>query len=568
MADQGTKNLLWADALVDGLAAAGVSCVIISPGSRSTPLVLAADRHPKISTWTIIDERCAAFFALGLAKHDQSPVAVIATSGTAPANWYPAVIEANHSGTPLILLSADRPPELQNCGANQTIDQTHLFNRQVRLFLDPGPATATPEGLKQIRELGIEAAHQALGQNSGPVHINLPFREPLTPETTSAPNCIDQRVPAPVQRQQIDPDQIARIAEIMTQGPGVIICGPSAPEEGFAHAVAELARRLHLPILADPLSNLRFGAHGHSNIICRYDSFLRHISFADRNKPTWVLRFSSMPVSKTLMQYLQQSTPATILCAPRGDWPDPLHQTSEMVRADPTDLCNKLMETNQQSAAKEWLKQFQQAEQQTGSIRLGNNTDQPCEDLITTELIDAIPDGSLLFSGNSLPIRHLDSWSGSATKSIRIVANRGASGIDGNISTLLGLKAASKQKVFGLIGDLTFYHDMNGLLAARDLDAVIVLLNNGGGGIFDHLPQAQLEQFNCYWQTPTHLDFSRVADLYGLNYHLATKQSEFTPALEAAIAENGLSLIEVAITQEHALARHRDRLEAIRNLSI
>jgi 2-succinyl-5-enolpyruvyl-6-hydroxy-3-cyclohexene-1-carboxylate synthase len=438
----------------------------------------------------------------------------------------------------------------------------------VRLFLDPGPATATPDGLKQIRELGIEAAHQALGQNPGPVHINLPFREPLISETTSDPNCIEQNVPAPAQRQQIDPDQITRITEIMTQGPGMIICGPSVSEDGFAHAVTELARRLQLPILADPLSNLRFGAHGHSNIICHYDCFLRHGSFAGRSKPAWVLRFGSMPVSKPLMQYLQLSTPATILCAPRGDWPDPLHQTSEMVRASQTDLCNKLMETNQQPIASDWLKQFQQAEQQTSSIKLDNNPDQPCADLITTELIHAIPDDSLLFSGNSLAIRHLDSWSGSATKTIRIVANRGASGIDGNISTLLGLKAASKQKVIGLLGDLTFYHDMNGLLAARETDAAVVLLNNGGGGIFSHLPQAQLEQFNSYWLTPTQLDFSKVANLYGLNYHLATKQSEFRPALENAITEPGLSLLEVVIDRNRAIKRHRAWLEAIRDLSI
>jgi 2-succinyl-5-enolpyruvyl-6-hydroxy-3-cyclohexene-1-carboxylate synthase len=226
------------------------------------------------------------------------------------------------------------------------------------------------------------------------------------------------------------------------------------------------------------------------------------------------------------------------------------------------------METCQQPTASEWLKQFQQAEQQTNSIKLDYNPDQPCEDLITTELIQTIPDGSLLFSGNSLPIRHLDSWSGSATKTIRIVANRGASGIDGNISTLLGLKAASKQKVVGLLGDLTFYHDMNGLLAAREVDAVIVLLNNGGGGIFSHLPQAQLEQFNSYWLTPTHLDFNKVADLYGLNYHLTTKQSEFRPALETAITEPGLSLLEVVVDRNRAMTRQRAWLEAIRDLSI
>ena len=568
MIDQGTENLLWADALMDGLNSAGVTCAVISPGSRSTPLVLSADRHPEIETWTLIDERCAAFFALGLAKHDQSPVVVIATSGTAPANWYPAVIEANHSGTPLILLSADRPPELQNCGANQTIDQADLFNRQVRLFLDPGPAAATSEGLRQIREKGIEAVHQALGQNPGPVHINLPFREPLTPKDVPEPSYSNSNSPAPKQRLQIDAEQIKRITDIISHGPGIIICGPSTPEAGLSQTIAELARRLRLPVVADPLSNVRFGAHGHSNIISNYDGFLRHQEFIDHTLPTWVLRFGAMPISKSLEQYLERNNPETILCAPRGDWPDPLHLTKEIVRANPVALCDALMETKLLPEHDNWLKRFQQAEQLTNAAQPDNNSDQPCEDLIVQELIYAIPDEAVLFSGNSLPIRHLDRWSGNATKSIRIVANRGASGIDGNISSLLGLAAASRQRIFGLLGDLAFYHDMNGLLAARNIDGVIVLLNNGGGGIFGHLPQAELAQFNRHWLTPTNLDFSKVAELYGLNFHRINKQSELTPALEIAMAEHGLSILEVMVDREHALARHHAWLKAIRELSI
>ncbi len=563
MTDQGAENLLWADALMDGLNAAGVRRAIISPGSRSTPLVLAASRHSKIETRTIVDERCAAFFALGLAKYDQSPVAVIATSGSASAHWYPAVIEANHSGIPLILMSADRPPELQGCGANQTIDQTHLFNQQVRSFFDPGPAVSSPEGLKQIRELGVEAVHQALGQNPGPVHINLPFREPLIPDTTPAPNYKHHNIPAPRQQQQIDPEQIERILAIIYQDPGIIICGPSAPEAGLPQAVTELARRLHIPILADPLSNLRFGAHGHSNIISCYDGFLRHQEFIDQNRPSWVLRFGAMPVSKTLMQYLQLSAPVTILCAPRGDWPDPLHQTSEMVRANPVDLCNRLMESGPQPISDGWLEKFQQAEQQTSSIQLANESDQPCEYLIIKELIQSIPADSILFSGNSLPIRHLDCWSGSATKPMRIMANRGASGIDGNISTLLGVGTNSERKVFGLLGDLACYHDMNGLLAAKDIDAVIVLLNNGGGAIFGYLPQAELEQFESNWLTPTGLDFSKVAELYSLNFHRVTRQSQFSPTLNTATAEPGLTLVEVIIDRKQAQARHQTWLDAV-----
>lgn len=563
MTDQGSENLLWADALLDGLAAAGVEFAVISPGSRSTPLVLACDRHPGIRTWTQVDERSAAFFALGLAKSDRSPVAVIATSGSAPAHWYPAVIEANHSGIPLLLLSADRPPELQQCGANQTTDQKHLFGHQVRGFYDPGPARTGPEAMEQIRDLGVEATHQATGQNPGPVHINLPFREPLIPQVMPPANNSRKHIPVPHSQQRTDQAQIERILNITSKGHGIIVCGPSVPRGDFQPALAELARRMRVPLLADPLSNLRFGLHAQSNIISHYDAFLHRREFAERNRPQWVLRFGAIPISKNLLQYLEQSKPTTILCAPRGDWPDPLHQTSEIVRADPLDLCNQLMEQVQPSAPDNWLHRFRQEQERVQSIHLDNSADIPCADLLVEQLIRTIPADAIVFSGNSMPIRHLDSWSGTGAKPLRIMANRGVSGIDGNISTLLGLAANTKAPVFGLLGDLACYHDMNGLLAATGIEAIIVLLNNGGGGIFGYLPQAQLERFEQHWLTPTNLDFSKVAELYSVGYHPVTSQSGFCPALDRAIQEPGLSLIEVVIDREQEMLRHRAWLDAV-----
>ena len=563
MSDPGSENLLWADALINGLTMAGVRRAVISPGSRSTPLALACSRHPHISTWTQVDERCAAFFALGLAKQNQSPVAVIATSGSAPAHWYPAVIEANHSGTPLLLLSADRPPELQGCGANQTTDQKHLFGHQVRAFFDPGPPRTGTEALEQIKDLGLEATHQTTGQNPGPVHINLPFREPLIPDPITPLSVNHTVITTPKIHLQPDQAQIARILEITSHGAGMIICGPDIPQDDFPPAVAELARRMGVPLLADPLSNLRFGIHGQSNIISRYDTFLRNRMFASEIHPEWVLRFGATPVSKTLLQYLEMSKPTTILCAPRGDWPDPLHHTSEMVRTEPLELCNSLMERSQSGFKPEWLQRFQLEEERVRQIHLGIPGDSPNEQLTIEQLIQSIPAGSTLFSGNSLPIRHLDSWSGSGAKPIRILANRGVSGIDGNISTLLGLGTGAETPIFGLLGDLACYHDMNGLLAAHDGDGVLVLLNNGGGGIFGYLPQAELDQFEQHWLTPTNLDFSKVAELYSLNFYRITQQSEFQPVLDTAIQEPGFSLIEVMIDREQSMARHRAWLDTI-----
>ncbi len=561
--DQGTHNLLWADALIDGLAAAGVRRAVISPGSRSTPLVLACSRHPEIATWTQVDERSAAFFALGMARHDEKAVILIATSGTAPAHWYPAVIEASQSGAPLILLSADRPPEQQGWAANQTIDQTHLFGGHVRAFHDPGAPSLDGPGFPFIRTLGVRAAHQACSPHPGPVHINLPFREPLVPNEMPPVPERGAAVPVAAPGLQPNPKQIARIHTLVSSRPGLIVCGPLPQDEMFAQTVSALARQLGTPVLADPLSQLRFGGHDRSQIITRYDAFLRRTAFRAAQRPEWVLQFGAPPVSKSLLSYLDECGAPTILVAPRGDWPDPLHQCMEMVRADPTGFCQTLDTTNPKPNSPGWLETFLQedilAEEMAGEGPL------PLEAEIIQQILTQLPADATLFSGNSMPIRQIDSWSGKGETPIRILANRGASGIDGNPSTLLGLAAVSSGPVIGLLGDLALYHDMNGLLAAREetLNGVIVLLNNDGGGIFEYLPQAGLADFEQYWLTPTHLDFEQVARLYGLTYYRTTDAPGFGPALQQALDEPGLSLIEVAVNRKQSVERHHAYRERI-----
>lgn len=559
-----TLNLIWSDHLMRGLAAAGVCHVVISPGSRSTPLVLAVNRHSGLCSWQHPDERSAAFFALGLASDARNPVALIATSGSAPGHWLPAVIEANRAGLPLILLSADRPPELQACGSNQTVDQIDLFGNQVRRFLDAGPPADSPQAMAHIQRLGVQAVHTACWPNPGPVHINLPFREPLTPNQWPPTPDPGPAVPVADHSVPTDPAQAQRIRQIMARGQGLIVCGPMYPSAGFPQVITRLAAQLDCPLLVDPLSGLRFGNHDHSRIICRYDALLRSHAFKDRNKLDWVLRFGAAPVSKSLLDYLSESTAKLILCAPRGDWPDPLHQVTEMVRTEPVMLCESLLATGLTPGPKDWLARFSQAEQLAESGPSSTQEETPQEEQLIRELLADLPEQSLLFSGNSLPIRQLDLWSGQGEKSLRILANRGASGIDGNVSTLLGLAAAAQHPVVGLLGDLAFFHDMNGLLLARDLSGVIIVFNNNGGGIFGMLPQARLATFEQQWLMPTQLDFTHVARLYGLDHQRIVQQSQFRPALQAALQNKGVTLIEIILDREKSLASQLNYLERIK----
>lgn len=575
MTDTANTNLLWASALLAGLAGTGVRHVVISPGSRSTPLVLACERQPGLTSHVLVDERCAGFFALGLAKAERRPVALICTSGTAAANWYPAVVEANHGRVPLILLTADRPPELQGWGANQTIDQLRLFGSHVRAFHGLAPAEASPAALRVVRALGARAVEQSRWPLPGPVHINVPLREPLVPE---AGQDLSSPLSPPVPERgahvaateeiprilhptlQPPPQAVAALAQRLSGRAGLIVCGGAAYDGDFPDAVTRLAQILDCPILADPLSGLRCGPHDRSRILCRYDAFLRRRSFTAAHRPDWILRFGDLPVSKTLQHYLESQPEALhILVEPHGLWPDPLHLTTDLVRTDPTALCAALAAAGAAAAPEGWMREFLAQERLAQELsRCGTDDDRPYEGAVVADLNRLLPAGSILFSGNSMAIRDLDGFLGPREQPLEIHANRGASGIDGNLSTLFGLAAAAGDRpVVGLVGDLAFYHDMNGLLAARGRDATIILLNNNGGGIFRYLPQATLPGFARHWLTPTDLDFEHAARLYGLRYRRVERQAEFADALAAALARPGPDLIEVMIDGEASAARHR-----------
>lgn len=549
--DLAATTMRWALTLVDGLAAAGVVHAVISPGSRSTPLALACNYHPAMSTWVVLDERSAAFFALGLAKADNRPAAVIGTSGSAPANWFPAVIEANYGAVPLILLSADRPPEMRECGANQTVDQARLFGGHVRFAFDFGVAEASLAALRHVAQRARQAVDISRWPLPGPVHLNVPLREPLVP--TMIPEITFSHAGAAAYPRLTPPErEIARLAGKLSGQPGVIVCGATAYTNAFPAAVAALAAKLDCPLLADPLSNLRFGGHDRSRILTRYDAFLRNRNFADGHRPAWVLRFGALPVSKTLQHYLAAQDKARhVLVEPHGRWPDPLHLGTDLFHANAAALCKALVGQAMSAAPKAWMADF--AAQENRAAACGEPP--PMEAEIVRALLKCMPADATLFSANSMSIRDLDSFSGSAKKPLRILANRGASGIDGNVSTALGLAAAGR-KVVALLGDLACCHDSGGLLAARGLNVTLVVLNNGGGGIFGYLPQAGLWSFERLWLTPAELDFECMAKLYGLAFQRLAQPQDFGAALKQALAEPGPKLIEVLVDREESLHRH------------
>jgi len=565
----GADNLQRAWALLDGLAAAGVDRVVISPGSRSTPLALASDLHPSLRTWVQVDERCAAFFALGMARITAAPVALIATSGSAPAHWYPAVIEADQAAIPLVLLSADRPLQLQGCGANQTIDQNKLFQQAVRAFHALPAMHQHADDRAFLHSLATRAVHQSCWPLPGPVHINIPFHEPLLAESTPelSPAACGAAVEFPV---LTPPDaQLDRVAAHIADQPGLIVCGPGRFGAEFAPALTRLAEKLNCPILADPLSGLRYGGHDRSRILCHYDAFLRRSEFNEKYRPDWVLRFGSMPVSRSLLHYLHSlQAGKLILVDPSGRWPDPLHRTGEMLRATAQAVCEGLATRVTGAAPASWWEMFSRQEHVAVQLRRDlTDSHTWSEAQLVPALLDSLPAGSILFAGNSMPVRELDSFSASHEKPLQLIANRGASGIDGHVSSLLGLAAAATEgtTVAGLIGDLAFYHDMNGLLAARDCNTTLIVINNDGGGIFRYLPQSGLENFERYWSTPTGLDFRHAAALYRLPFRRVSSADEFQQALNDNLAQPGVKIIEAVIDPQHSVERHRAYWEAVCN---
>jgi 2-succinyl-5-enolpyruvyl-6-hydroxy-3-cyclohexene-1-carboxylate synthase len=567
---------IFVDALVHGLVQAGVQHFCVCPGSRSTPLTLAIARHPDARMWLHLDERSAAFFGLGLAKARRSPVALVCTSGTAAANFFPAVVEAFHARVPLVVLTADRPHELRDWGAAQTIDQLRLYGSHARWFVDLPEPDDSPDVIRYVRAVAARAVAVANGVSPGPVHLNCPFREPLilappnAVRDESAGWCDQPPIAITSGRRGLASDDVAELADLLgSTERGLIICGPQ-DDPALPPAVAKLAGRLGYPILADPLSGVRCGPHDRSLVLDRYDAFLREPGVVERLTPDVVLRFGAIPTSKPLALYLERyDRSSQIVVDGTESWNEPSHRASRIVHADGRQLGESL-------AARLAATPAQRAPGPTGWAASWRRANDLADDVIRTrldelselfegkvfrELAALLPRSALLYVGNSMPVRDLDAFFPAGEQAIRFLANRGVNGIDGVVSSALGASATSPGPTVLVIGDLSFYHDSNGLLAAHrhSLSATIVLLNNNGGGIFSFLPQAsEVEEFEPLFGTPHGLDFRPLAEAHGARFRRVTDWPEFRDAASQGIAGSGLTVVEVPTERQRNLALHRE----------
>ncbi len=572
MSEVGDANARVARAIIDELVLSGIREVCISPGSRSTPLVLAAAANEDLRDWVVTDERSAAFFALGAAREKGEPVLLICTSGTAAANYMPAVAEAMLAAVPLVLLTADRPPELRDCAAPQTIHQAGLYGTHVKWAVDvPCPGSGEPSE-DYYRRLACRAAAVAREEPAGPVHLNLPFREPLMPSAAGSANpnvsvieTSSARTPAARVHASRPGVSGEAVSEFLTGSAGlergVIVCGPRANVEPAA--VMELAARLGWPLLADPLSGLRYGCKNPGALVDAYDLLLRDEGFRSAHEAEAVLQFGAPPVSKALgnyLQSLQRCEHTLVAVAPL--WPDPWHRVTCVVRAGADDFCRsvagQLPEEGRDSSWRDsWLSASREARRRADE-QVSAQGDL-FEAKVLTELVSIMPDDSVLHVGNSMPVRDLDTYVGASSRSLRVGCNRGANGIDGVLSTAVGAAAVTRGPLALVLGDLSFLHDIGGLQAAfrHAVNATVVVVDNDGGGVFSFLPQAGLDTvFEDYFATPHGLDIGTSIEPFGARLHRVGGWQEFRAAARESLGRDGLDVLVVPSQREENRRLH------------
>lgn len=575
-------NAVAMRAFADALRGAGVTDACISPGSRSTATALALVQAG-LRPWVITDERAAGFFALGLARAAGRPVVLLCTSGTAAANYLPAVVEASLSQVPLVVLTADRPPELRDCAAAQTIDQVRLFGSHVRWSVDapaPGAGVDLDDWFRTLAARAIAAAVEA---PCGPVHLNLPMREPLLDVAAErARLAAGAAIPvAPSRPIRVygasglpSVSAVTEIAAVLaTARRGVVVAGPNAARDASAAAaIARLAARLGWPILADPLSGLRFGDHDRSHVIDAYDVLLQGGAFGIDAHPDAVVQLGTPTVSAATQRLLTAARARIhVTVAPPGVWPDPLQRATDVVRADAGVLAAAVADAldggraterdGGTAAERRWLAAWAGPATRARHALDRALADEPTlfEGTVLADLVARLPPGTSLHVGNSLPVRALDTFVGGAPGGLRVACNRGANGIDGVVASALGATAAGCGPTVLVVGDLSFLHDVGALqIAARHrLPLLVLVVNNDGGGIFSFLPQAALgDTFETLFGTPHGLSVAGAVEMCGGKYVHAANRAALATAIAAWGDAPAFTVVEIPSDRAATRALH------------
>lgn len=559
-------NTLWCSVLAETLARCGVRHAVISPGSRSTPLTMALVQQHEIACVPVIDERSAGFLALGLAKRTHVPVVLVCTSGSAGAHYLPAVIEAFESGTPLLVLTADRPPEMRDCASGQTIDQHKLFGGFVTFFHEFAVPEATVPMLRYARQTVAHAFHQALHPHPGPVHLNMPFRDPLPPVPDNSTAAVRPAIDADFFAHLAPPPRggaAARLWQRPTTTRGLIVAGPAQPDAPprYAEAVRRFAEATGWPVLADALSPLRHYGQAGVPVVAHYDAILRDERAARDLVPRQVFCLENWPTSKVLRGWLEQSGAEVVLVAPTARNRDALHGRTRHLAWSVETLAAEGTPAPDAAYRTAWSRAESAAATLFAGLRDATEDGFVFEPSVTGVLAQVLPPESAVYVASSMPVRDVEYFWPVTARRFRFFFNRGANGIDGTLSTALGIAHGGAPTVL-LTGDLAFLHDSNGLLLSRRLEGslTVVMINNRGGGIFEHLPVAQFDPpFEEYFATPQSVDFGRLCAAHGVAHALVGGLDELRRLLED-VPPPGVRVLEVRTERKRDAAARKKLL--------
>ena len=577
--DTSRANRLWAGLIVEELVRNGVDLFCVAPGSRSTPLVAALAENPKARSLVHFDERGTAFAALGHARATGRPAAWITTSGTAVANGLPAIVEASVDGVPMVLLTADRPPELRQTGANQTVDQPDIFGDFVRWRFDlPAPDLAIDPAM--VLTTVDQAAYRARRSPRGPVHLNLMFREPFLPDTDEAWNENESILTSwresgvPYTRYAavepgVNREEIHNLRDMLQPVKrGLVVAGRLASRKQ-GEAAARLAEALGWPLLPDIGSQARLGADS-GTIVPYYDALLSDVAFADEHGPEAVIQIGGRALSKRLEGFIAHSHPNPYVVVRDNPFRlDPGHRVTHSVEADIVSFCEDLAEAAEEhpfAGDSSWMESWREASEGTRrrlEALLSEDVDLS-EPLVARMVSRHVPRDHGLVVASSMPVRDLDTFAASDGPSVPVAANRGASGIDGTVATAAGFARGLGRPVTLLIGDLALLHDLNSLALLRETPVVVVVLNNDGGGIFNFLPVSNRKAFfEPYFGTPQGIGFEAAAGMFGIGYEQPRTAEAFLEAYSAACSGGESFIIEVRTDREENVKLHRRILAGI-----